>query len=84
MQLEVRTDIPEETLMAVIAAQYGVGGEMELDVQGLTTMYRYDVCSYARYTLYRVETALRKWPQRILRPQFIKTPGDVRIPVVMR
>jgi hypothetical protein len=82
-QLEVRTDIPEETLMRAIAELYGVGGEMELDVKGLTTIARYDVCSYATYTLYGAETALRRWPKRILRTQFIRTPGDVPVPVVM-
>jgi hypothetical protein len=65
----VRTDIPERTLMTAIARMYEVGGEMELDVQGLSTIHRYDVCENAQYTLYRVDTARRKWAKRILHPQ---------------
>jgi hypothetical protein len=71
-------------LMTAIAEWYGVSGEMELDVQGLTTIHRYEVCEYTTYILYRVETARNLWPQRILRPQFIKPQGSAPVAVVMR
>jgi hypothetical protein len=83
-RLNVRTDIPEETLMVAIAEQYEVGGDMELVIDGLQGARWYDVCEYAQYTLYRVETILRLQPQRILRARFIKVPGHVLVPVIMR
>jgi hypothetical protein len=46
----------------VIAEHYGVSGNMILMVTGLTTVKRYDVNSSARYTMYREETFLRRWP----------------------
>jgi hypothetical protein len=83
-RLEVRTDIPEEILMAAIAEQYEVGGEMEFVVDGLAGAKWYDICEYATYTLYRVETILRLQPQRILGTRFIKAQGHVPVPIVMR
>jgi hypothetical protein len=83
--LEVRTDIDEETLVTAIAELYGVEGEMQLDIQGGEALGGwFQVSSAAKYTLYRVATILRKWPQYLLRPHVVRPRIKEPVPIVIR
>jgi hypothetical protein len=82
--LEVRIDIAEETLMTAIAELYGVGGELQLHIEGIAAGGWYDVSSSAKYTLYRVDAILRIWPQYLLKPRFINPQGGAPVPITMR
>jgi hypothetical protein len=71
--------------MAAIAEMYGVEGEMQLKVTGGEPVGQwFQVSSAAKYTLYRVQELLRRWPQHLLRTHVIQIPPRTSVSVIMR